>query len=71
MFEYIAADKSANMDLNMYQCGFEDCAPGHFYGPAVRDHFLVHYIITGINYSRRLSVAEIAGYVGLDRSYFV
>jgi len=34
-------------DLNMYQCGTEVCDPGHYYGPAVRDHFLIHYIHSG------------------------
>lgn len=34
-------------DLNMYQCGTEKCKPGHYYGPAVRDHFLIHYIMEG------------------------
>lgn len=36
-----------NTDLNMYHCGMEDCSHGHFYGPAVRDHFLIHYIVKG------------------------
>lgn len=31
----------------MYQCGFQKCAPGHSYGPAVRDHFLIHFIHSG------------------------
>ncbi|MGE5613279.1 MAG: AraC family ligand binding domain-containing protein, partial [Bacillota bacterium] len=34
-------------DLNMYQCGTQECKPGHSYGPAVRDHFLIHYIHSG------------------------
>lgn len=34
-------------DLNMYQCGTQECEPGHDYGPAVRDHFLIHYILSG------------------------
>jgi len=34
-------------DLDMYQCGAEACKPGHSYGPAVRDHFLIHYIFSG------------------------
>jgi len=31
----------------MYECGEERCKPDHDYGPAVRDHFLIHYILDG------------------------
>ncbi len=34
-------------DLNMYQCGSQKCPPGHGYGPAVRDHYLIHFIHSG------------------------
>ncbi|WP_069999533.1 AraC family transcriptional regulator [Cellulosilyticum sp. I15G10I2] len=34
-------------DLMMYQCGYEACAPSHAFGPAVRDHFLIHYVLSG------------------------
>ena len=35
------------IDLGLYQFGWENCAPGHSYGPAVRNHFLFHYVISG------------------------
>ena len=28
-------------------CGFEKCAPGHQYGPAVRSYYLIHYVFSG------------------------
>lgn len=44
---YTGEMKYNNTDLNMYHCGTEKCSPGHHYGPAVRDHFLIHYVISG------------------------
>lgn len=34
-------------DLTVYHYGKEVCKPSHSYGPALRDHFLVHYILSG------------------------
>lgn len=47
MLEILAQEKTNGSDLIMYQCGTEKCKPGHYYGPAVRDHFLIHYIASG------------------------
>lgn len=33
--------------LKVYYCGKEDCAKGHFFGPAVRSHYLVHFVFQG------------------------
>jgi len=35
------------MDLFVYHYGIEKCSPGHSYGPALRDHFLLHYVLSG------------------------
>lgn len=35
------------VDLNLYQYGWERCRPMHQFGPAVRNHFLFHYILSG------------------------
>ena len=35
------------VDLGLYQYGWEKCEPGHSYGPAKRNHYLFHYVISG------------------------
>lgn len=34
-------------DLRVYQCGEQECLPGHAWGPGVRDHYLIHFILSG------------------------
>lgn len=36
------------IDLSMYQYGYEQCSPGHSFGPAARNHYLFHYVISGM-----------------------
>ena len=35
------------LDLRLYQYGWEQCAPLHSFGPFVRNHFLLHCVISG------------------------
>ena len=35
------------IDLGLYQFGWEHCEPSHSFGPAMRNHFLFHYVISG------------------------
>ena len=35
------------IDLGLFQYGWERCKPAHMYGPAARNHFLFHYVISG------------------------
>ena len=31
----------------MYNVGFQKCPPGYGWGPGVRDHYLLHYVVSG------------------------
>ena len=35
-------------DLSLYQFGREKCSSAHSFGPAARNHFLFHYVISGM-----------------------
>lgn len=35
------------IDLGLFQYGWERCEPAHMYGPAARNHYLFHYVISG------------------------
>ncbi len=39
--------QSGRGSLYVVQCGWEACLPGHQYGPAVRDHYLIHFVEAG------------------------
>lgn len=34
-------------DYNPMHFGSESCAPGHFFGPCIRTHWLLHYVVYG------------------------
>jgi len=36
-----------SLGLTVYSCGVQRCGSCHSWGPAVRDHYLIHYIIAG------------------------
>ena len=39
--------KSDSSDLSIDFYGYEDCAPSYSFGPAIREHFVIHYITKG------------------------
>lgn len=45
LFQVFSDDRF--MDLTLYQYGYEKCLPLHSYGPAIRNHYLFHYVISG------------------------
>lgn len=40
-------DFYTNIDLMVYNNGYEECDPGHSYGPAVRKSWMIHYVSEG------------------------
>ncbi len=40
-------EQQAMMSLSVYNVGRQQCTAGYKWGPAVRDHYLIHYITSG------------------------
>lgn len=36
-----------NRPFVLYHCGHQECAPSHSFGPAIRPHYLLHYVRRG------------------------
>ena len=50
MLEKYYLQRENNTDLSVYRCGIEECSPGHSWGPGLRDHFIIHYVLKGKGY---------------------
>ena len=35
-----------NVELSIFNCGLQSCAPSHTWGPGVRDHYLIHLMVS-------------------------
>ena len=46
-FSFSVSPGDGLLGLRFYQYGWEQCSPLHSFGPAVRNHYLFHYIISG------------------------
>lgn len=48
VFKYSYKDTlKENPSLSVYNTGCQKCPPGYGWGPAMRDHYLIHYIASG------------------------
>ncbi|AQR93550.1 AraC family transcriptional regulator [Clostridium saccharoperbutylacetonicum] len=45
--EYFSTINDDGFDITVYQCGMEKCKKSHSYGPAIRDHYLIHFVLEG------------------------
>lgn len=41
------AEGRTELSLAVYNTGFQRCPPDHGWGPGVRDHYLLHYVVSG------------------------
>ena len=44
---HFSNDYYKNIDAMIYTCGYENCKPGHSYGPIMRNGYLIHYVLGG------------------------
>ena len=62
--------------LNPVQFGYESCSPSHSFGPAVRTHWLLHYVVSGFgkfeynNYVYQVKPGEIFVIPPYEKTYY-
>lgn len=50
-----------NAGLSVYSTGYEQCDSNHSWGPAVRDHYIIHYVASGrgtLRYNQQIYTVE-------------
>ncbi|WP_028044377.1 AraC family transcriptional regulator [Candidatus Stoquefichus massiliensis] len=47
MYSSLEVKNKTFEDLYVKFCGMQECTPGYSYGPAVRQHYLIHYCLSG------------------------
>ena len=52
MVHVVIVSDEGYSDLNPMQFGYETCESGHFYGPAIRTHWLIHFVVSGFGIFR-------------------
>lgn len=48
MYHSVIISDEGYTDLNPILFGYQDCEKGHFYGPAIRSYWLMHFVVSGV-----------------------
>ena len=46
-YKFNTFQNDKNIDLTLFQYGWEQCLPMHSFGPAKRNHYLFHFVFSG------------------------
>lgn len=47
MYSSLEVESKSFEDLSLKFCGMQKCTPNYSYGPAIRNHYLIHYCLAG------------------------
>lgn len=47
MYSSLEVETKSFEDINLKFCGMQQCTPHYSYGPAIRQHYLIHYCLSG------------------------
>ncbi|MBR3705287.1 MAG: AraC family transcriptional regulator [Oscillospiraceae bacterium] len=68
MMEITVTSAIDSQGIAIPNCGGEQCAPGHTYGPAIRDHYLIHFVASGRGVLR---TAEGEYHIGAGQGFII
>ena len=54
--------------LSVYNVGYQKCEPGYQWGPGIRDHYCIHYILSGSGY---YSARQESWYLGVGDMFIL
>ncbi len=54
MWSNVIVNDEKYSGLNPVLFGYEDCEKSHFFGPAVRTYYLIHFVVSGFGLYRRV-----------------